>query len=293
MCTAEVFTQRAVAQVVPMPWHSFGGASGAFMLRADAQAISPFIGIDAFTMSQPVFGPHPHAGMSAVTLLLPESPGSVVNRDSLGDRSVIGPGDLHWTQAGRGMQHEEVPAKLGEATLGLQVFVNLAQVHKQAQPVAFKVRAAHMPSVNLGDGQLRVVAGRFRTLDGHTFESPIASDARWLTAGHMWDVTVQPDGQVALPVAKGDNAFAVLVGGAVRVDGREIEAHHALLFQRHGDALALKAGPAGLRAVVFTGIPIDEPIVAKGPFVGNSLHDLAAYAQAFQRGQMGDLAPTY
>lgn len=304
MCGSEVFTQRAVAQVLPMPWHSFGGDSGAFMLRAPDEAISPFIGIDAFTMSQPVFGPHPHAGMSAVTVLLPESPGRIVNRDSLGDRSTIEPGDIHWTQAGRGMQHEEVPAVRGQTTLGLQVFVNLARSHKQADPAAFKVKAAQMPCVDLGDGSsLRVVAGRFAPTHDALHTSPIAQDPRWLTHANVWDLTLAPHAQAALPVARGDNAFAVLNHGSAQVAGpdsadgqvaqHQVAAPHALLFDRVGDAIVLKAGAQGLRAVVFSGTPIDEPLVAKGPFVGNSLHDLAVYAQAFHRGDMGHLSPTY
>jgi redox-sensitive bicupin YhaK (pirin superfamily) len=293
MCAAEVLTQRVVAHVMPMPWHSFGGESGAYMLRADAAQISPFIGIDAFTMAQPVFGPHPHAGMSAVTVLLPESPSSVINRDSLGDRSRIEPGDIHWTQAGRGMQHEEVPAVPGQATLGLQVFVNLAAAHKQADPVAFKVRAADMPHVRFHEGSLRVVAGRFADLDGTEHVSPLALDKRWLTPGQIWDLTLNPHAQVVLPVARGHNAFAVVHAGLAQVGERSVPAQHAVLFERQGDVLNLQAGAQGLRAVIFSGAPIDEPLVAKGPFVGNTLHDLAAYAQAFQRGQMGQLSATY
>ena len=77
---------RRIAQIVPMPHHAFDAHSGAHMLRAAPEQISPFIGIDSYTMPQPFFGPHPHAGMSAVTLMLPEADGGFINRDSLGDQ---------------------------------------------------------------------------------------------------------------------------------------------------------------------------------------------------------------
>jgi redox-sensitive bicupin YhaK (pirin superfamily) len=97
MCGAELQSVKTVKAVVAMPYHGFDAHSGAHMLRADPADMDPFIGIDSYTMPQPFFGPHPHAGMSAVTLMLPEAEGGFINRDSLGDRSIIGPGDLHWT----------------------------------------------------------------------------------------------------------------------------------------------------------------------------------------------------
>ncbi|WP_088318155.1 pirin family protein [Kineosporia sp. R_H_3] len=71
--------------------------------------LDPFLSITDFRMSRPTFAPHPHAGFSAVTYMFRDSAGSFRNRDSLGDVSLIGPGDLHWTQAARGMMHEEIP----------------------------------------------------------------------------------------------------------------------------------------------------------------------------------------
>jgi hypothetical protein len=73
MCGAELQTVKTVKAVVAMPYHGFDAHSGAHMLRADPADMDPFIGIDSYTMPQPFFGPHPHAGMSAVTLMLPEA----------------------------------------------------------------------------------------------------------------------------------------------------------------------------------------------------------------------------
>lgn len=207
--------QRSIAQLVPMPHHAFDAHSGAHMLRAAPEQISPFIGIDSYTMPQPFFGPHPHAGMSAVTLMLPEADGGFINRDSLGDRSLIRPGDLHWTQAGRGMMHEEVPSEPGRSARGLQVFVNLARVHKQAEPVAFHVDREQMPTVSVPGGQVRVVAGEFK---GQA--SPITNDERWLTRVNMFDITLEAGANISVPVPAGDNAFFVLRSGSVVVQGQ-------------------------------------------------------------------------
>ncbi|MGL4574076.1 MAG: pirin family protein, partial [Burkholderiaceae bacterium] len=196
---------RSVKAVVEMPWHAFDANSGAHMLRADPSWLDPFIGIDSFVMPQPFFGPHPHAGMSAVTLMLPEADGGLINRDSLGDHSIIHPGDLHWTQAGRGMMHEEVPSRPGKAARGMQVFVNLATANKQADPAAFHIDHARMPVVQGQGSSVRVVAGEFA---GQA--SPIVQEARWLTRVNMLDITLQPGARLDVPIKAGDNAFFVL-----------------------------------------------------------------------------------
>ncbi len=280
-------TIRSTLQTLLMPYHAFDAHSGAHMLRAPAAQISPFIGIDSYTMPQPFFGPHPHAGMSAVTLMLPEADGGFINRDSLGDKSLIRPGDLHWTQAGRGMMHEEVPSEPGRAARGMQVFVNLARVHKQAEPVVFRVDHENMPTVAVPGGQMRVVAGE---LQGQA--SPIAGDARWLTRVNMLDITLQPGASLTLPVAAGDNAFFAMRSGSVVVGERTFTEPVALLWARDGDALTLTAGPAALRGVLFSGTPIDEPVFSGGPFMGNTAQDIAAYQRAFARGEMGSLSPS-
>ncbi len=281
-------TIRAIKSVIAMPYHGFDAHSGAHMLRAPAMDISPFIGVDAFVMPYPFFGPHPHAGMSAVTLMLPESEAGFINRDSLGDRSEIKPGDLHWTQAGRGMMHEEIPSVPGKAALGLQVFVNLSKANKQAAPVAFHVDSDAMAVVEIPGGQVRVVAGEFAGQ-----RSPITHDDRWLTRVNMLDVSLQPGASVHIPVAPGDNAFFVLRSGALVVEDAEHAAPIGVLFDTQGALAAVQAGYEALRGVFFSGTPIAEPLFPKGPFMGNTASDVAHYAAAFQRGEMGALSKSF
>ena len=285
MCGSELHSLRSIKAVIPTPYHPFDSHSGAFMLRADLADISPFIGTDSFTMPQPFFGPHPHAGMSAVTLMLPESVGGLINRDSLGDHSTIHPGDLHWLQAGRGMVHEEVPSQPGKAAQGFQVFVNLSAVHKQSEPVTFRVNSADIPVVQVEGGSVRVVAGHYA---GQS--SPISHHARWLTQVTMLDVTLQADATLNLPVKAGDNAFFVIRSGYFSALGRVDTAQAAIIFAADGAIAQLRAGNQNLRGVFFCGTPIAEPMFPKGPFMGNTAHDVAQYAARFQRGEMGALA---
>jgi redox-sensitive bicupin YhaK (pirin superfamily) len=285
---AEAGSVKAIRAIVPMSYHGFDQHSGVHMLRTDASWLDPFIGIDSFTMPRPFFGPHPHAGMSAVTVMLPEAEAGFINRDSLGDRSTIEPGDLHWTQSGRGMMHEEVPAVPGKAAHGLQVFVNLSQANKQADPVAFHVSHADMPQVPGEGSSVRVIAGEFAGC-----VSPIVQDARWLTRVNMLDVTLEPGAVLNFPVNAGDNSFFVIRSGSFSAPAGEIPAQAAIIFEADGLVVQLIAGREKLRGVFFSGTPLREPIYPKGPFMGNTAHDVAEYATRFQRGEMGSLSKSF
>lgn len=81
----------------------------------------PFLVFTEFYMSRPIFGPHPHAGVSVMTYMLPDSKGSFLNRDSAGDESIIEPGGIHVTQAGSGIKHDETPTVLGVDCHGFQI----------------------------------------------------------------------------------------------------------------------------------------------------------------------------
>ena len=289
MCGAELHPLMAIRAIVPMPYHGFDASSGAYMLRVNTSWIDPFIGVDSYTLRSNPFGPHPHAGMSAVSLTLPESEAGTINRDTMGDHSLISPGDLHWFQAGRGAMHEETPAVPGKTERGLQIFVNLSRANKAAEPVGLRVSHQDIPRLNFEGGSLRVVAGEFR---GQC--SPITKDARWLTRVQMLDISLQAGASIDIPVASGDNAFFVMCSGCFEhVAGTDI-AQSAIIFDassgRGMSAARIQAGSQALRGVFFSGTPLREPIVSGGPFTGNSQDDIMAYRSAFARGEMGYLS---
>ncbi len=295
MCGAELHPLKLISAVVAMPYHSFDGISGASMLRTDHALIDPFIGVDSYTLRSNPFGPHPHAGMSAVSLTLPESEAGTINRDSMGDHSLIAPGDLHWFQAGRGAMHEETPAAPGRTEQGLQVFVNLSRANKSAEPVGLRVKAADMPTIHVEGGSVRVVTGDFQ---GQS--SSIAHDPRWLTRVTMLDITLEPEACVDIPVQAGDNAFFVIRSGTFLNDFEGVAgidiAQSAIIFACSATAMQMariRAGKEKLRGVFFSGTPIKEPIYPGGPFMGNTQEDIMAYKRAFAKGEMGQLASSF
>ena len=293
---------RPVARLVSMPRHAFDGSTFAYMLRVEPQRlIDPFLGIDAFSMPQSYFLPHPHGGMSAITMLFDDSPGGVRNRDSTGDDSIIAAGDLHWTQAGRGIVHEETPSQLGAPALGLQIFVDMAPEHKYQLAAVFKVKRSDMPVMRTADMTLTAVAGDLPDGSGH---SPIGDDARWSTKVAMWDIRVAAHGTLRLPVPTLHNVFFVLRSGSLVFSSTHgdqvVDEPTAVVWNPvdlstpvAGNEVMLQAGADGFHGVMFHGKPIGESVVQHGPFTGNNRQDIANYMQSFHDGDMGTLEPSF
>jgi redox-sensitive bicupin YhaK (pirin superfamily) len=267
---------RTIVERYETPWHSFrGGASGAWMLHpAAAHALDPVVIVDHFRMSEPTFPPHPHAGFSAVTYLFEDSEGGFVNRDSLGHTLPIEPGALHWTQAGSGVLHEEIPPVPGRAAHGLQIFVNSPAALKMSAPAMFHRRADEIAIVEPKPGaRVRVVLGAFGGVDARIgAHTPIT----------LLDITLSPHAALDVPLPVGERAFAV-VGG---------DAPHALRFADEGGHVHLDGGAGGAHVALLSGRPIDEPMFPKGPFIGSSAAQVTDMIRRFQSGAMGALAPT-
>lgn len=282
---------RSVQVSAVLPMHRGGPGFTSFSLRGFAGfSLDPFLSLDDFHMSEPTFPPHPHAGFSAVTYMFEDSPGAFTNRDSLGDRSRIGPGALHWTQAGRGMMHEEIPERRGVDCHGVQMFVNLRAEHKAAPPRAFHVAPGDVPEVVPAPG------ARVRVLAGEALGKRSPLDAL-LTPILFLDVRLDAGADVSIPIDPASTAFVLSVSGEGSVGPTDrahpLAAHGAVGLERDGDAIQLRAGARGLSVLVGAGRPIGEPVVFGGPFVMTRREDVAEGFARFSRGEMGRLSPSF
>ncbi|HAJ46452.1 MAG TPA: hypothetical protein DCL54_07725, partial [Alphaproteobacteria bacterium] len=168
--------------------------------------MDPFLNIDVFAMDRPIFPPHPHAGFSALTYILPESPTGFRNRDSLGHDLTIRPGSLHWTTAGSGVMHEEVPLEQGKTALGLQIFVNLAIAKKRMAPGYLHLHAEDVPVVKSHGAAARVLLG-----ESGGKPSPLNPP----TPVRMIDVALEPGAKFTQDLSATENAFVFVMSGAL------------------------------------------------------------------------------
>lgn len=252
-------------------------------------AMDPLVMVDHYRMTKPTFGPHPHAGLSAVTVLFEDSTGTFHNRDSLGNDFDLLPGDLYWLKAGSGVIHDESP-RAGANIHGLQVFVNLPAIEKKRAPKSLHVKAENMPLLENGDSRVRVVLGEsngvagqqspalpMTILDGHIhansfYSHPLREEE------NAWIYAIEGE----LIVMTGGKPVRLLSGQAIAISGlRSATDHEIHLFNK-------EAEPAHF--ALFSAEPINEVFVQKGPFVMSSEADIAQIEADYAAGKLGHLA---
>jgi redox-sensitive bicupin YhaK (pirin superfamily) len=244
--------------------------------------LDPLIGFDHFELTSDVFGPHPHAGMSAVSYLFEDS-GHYHNLDSSGTDITITPGSLMWTWAGRGIVHTEFPVPEGSRVHGMQIFVNTAASRKQQLPLALFIDGRDMPVVSTKGTAVKVVTGRTEAgsnptetpdrltfLDisieqGHTFQHE-------LPAG--WTATIYAMSGKA--VFANDHKSWIVATGQVLAAGRS-DRQEMLVLTAVSDA----------RIILLSGKPVGEPIFSAGAMAMGSEEELGKAISDFEEGRMG------
>lgn len=247
-------------------------------IAASAHGIDPVLVFTEFHMDRPIFGPHPHAGVSVMTYLLPDSAGSFLNRDSLGDRSEIPPGGLHITQAGRGVHHDEVPLVTGTDAHGFQIWINHREVDRWVEPRAMHAMAHEVPEVREDGALVRIVHGTY---------AGRATPYRMVTDVTLLHVQLAAGAAITLPAA--EMAFAYGVRGSAAADGGALGAQVLLVYGAEGEACRLEAGGEGAEFMYVTATPIGEPIVYGGPFVMTTAEQMRETQRRYARGEMGRL----
>ena len=243
--------------------------------------MDPLIMVDHFTMSEPTFGPHAHAGISAVSVLFEDSTGSFRNRDSLGNDIELAPGDLYWLKAARGAVHDEAPTP-GSRTHALQIFVNLPAAQKQNMPNARHVPADEMPVIEGPDHRVRVMTGKSNGVLGAT------TPAMPFT---ILDIALQANGSFNHRADPGDASWLHVIRGEIEVeiDGTRHRLGHDTALATHGaDEIHLLSGKGG-QAVLLSGAPLREAFVQKGPFAMSDTDQLAAVIAAHEAGEFGSV----
>ena len=254
-----------------------------------AGAMSPLVLADHFVMTGPTFDLHPHAGMSAVTVLFENSHGTMSSHDSVHNDHHIEPGDLHWTLAGRGIVHTQRPEGSNARLDGLQLFVNLPAKLKRIAPCTFLLRAADVPLIQTPGVRLRLLAG---SLEGK--QSPLTVPQSILIV----DGTLSHEAETSIPLQAGWNLWIYARRGALAI---KVAGECDDVTLSHGEATAI----ATLREtkvtiqcidgesafVAIAGPAINEPVVQLGPFVMNSQEEAQQAVADYQAGKFGSVLP--
>ncbi|MBK8848466.1 MAG: pirin family protein [Bacteroidetes bacterium] len=243
-------------------------------------AFEPFLVFTEFHMDKAIFGPHPHAGVSVMTYMMPDSKGSFLNRDSRGDKSIIEPGGIHVTQAGSGVKHDEVPAIDGIDCHGFQIWINHSDKNRLVEPKAFHAFSKDVPEYNSDNIKLRVLQGTYENL---------TSSIDLVTKTILFDITLQPNSSIELNTK--EMAFIHLLAGEITISERAISSSSMITFEKTGDKIKVNSGSQTSNFLFASGTPHNEPIVHGGPFVMTTHEQMTATQQRLQRGEMGTLLP--
>ena len=249
----------------------------------------PFLLLDDFRNDNPEeylagFPWHPHRGIETITYVLA---GTVEHGDSLGNRGDIAAGDIQWMTAGSGIIHQEMPK--GDPTgrmHGFQLWANLPAALKMTPPRYQEIKAPDVPVVTDDDGtRARVVCGSFWGKTGPV--DGIAADPSYL------DVSVSPGKRKTLPVETTRHAFAYVFAGSGRfcnasaplavptegggwldTDPPVAADNRSLVLFDQGDEVVVQAGDEGIRFLLISGQPLQEPVAWYGPIVMNTQQQL-------------------
>ena len=249
----------------------------------------PFLLFDDFRNDRPEqfqagFPWHPHRGIETITYVLA---GTVAHGDSLGNAGTLGSGDVQWMTAGSGIIHQEMPKGDAAGRMhGFQLWANLPRALKMTTPRYQDVTAADIPTITDDDGtHVRVICGSFWGKRGPV--EGIAADPRYL------DVSVPPGKRRRIEVPLNANAFAYVFAGsgtfrdasapqlvATEMIGQGDEpiltdtGNRSLVVFDRGDEITVQAGEEGIRFLLVSGRPIEEPVAWYGPIVMNTEAEL-------------------
>ena len=256
----------------------------------DPSELDPFLLFDDFRNEHPQdyikgFPWHPHRGIETITYVLS---GTVDHGDSLGNVGTLGAGDVQWMTAGSGILHQEMPHGNAKGQMhGFQLWGNLPSAQKMTAPRYQDVTAADIPEVIDDDGtRVKIIVGHFWGKTGPV--DGIAADPQYL------DVFVPAGVRKIFRIDTYRRAFAYVFEGAAafsdasvptgvllekevagqEVNIRDLSGDRTLIRFGTGDEVTVQAGPDGVRFLLISGAPIQEPVAWHGPIVMNTQEEL-------------------
>jgi hypothetical protein len=264
----------------------------------------PFLLLDDFRNENPRdylagFPWHPHRGIETVTYVLA---GEMEHGDSLGNKGKMGAGDVQWMTAGSGILHQEMPHGDQHGRMhGFQLWANLPAALKMTAPRYQDIRSAEIPEVTEDDGtKARVICGEFWGQQGPV--SGVATESN--VAARYVDISVPPMTRKRIKVETTRNAFAYVFAGAGTFrDASDPQAvltesaidpnaapvydakNHSLVLFDRGDEIVVQAGPEGMRFLLVSGRPLEEPVAWYGPIVMNTQAELRQAMSELQTGK--------
>ena len=250
--------------------------------------ISPFIMMDyaspkefSKTNERRGVGEHPHRGFETVTF---SYQGEVEHRDSSGGGGIIKPGDVQWMTAGSGVVHDEFHSvnfsQEGGVFEMVQLWINLPKKNKMTKPKYQELKSKDIPRIYLGKGtELRVIAGNYQGSEG---------PSNTFTVINIYDIASKNSNNISLNFKNNTNTIILIMNGELQIDKKIFKEKNILIFEQDGENINCKISK-DFKGLILNSEPIDEPIVAHGPFVMNTKKEILEAIEDFHNGKMGNI----
>lgn len=279
-------SQRSLKTVIPSIATSDG--AGVKLRRSlgasQLQRHDPFLMLDEFYSDDPDdylagFPSHPHRGFETVTYMLD---GRMQHKDSGGNTGDLGPGDVQWMTAARGIIHSEMPQQTEGRMRGFQLWLNLPAKEKMKPAAYADIPAGDIPVASLPGGvKVKVIAGEYFGSEGKV-QGPIQGLS---TEPFFYDLHLPADAAIEVKLPSAHNAFLYAYEGDASVgEDRKALPHRAAGILSSGDRVRVVAGASGARVLLLAGKPIGEPVVQYGPFVMNTRQEIEQAIHDYQSG---------
>ncbi|KAA8902624.1 hypothetical protein TRICI_005842 [Trichomonascus ciferrii] len=243
-----------------------------------AKNLTPFLMLDHLVSTGGGFPDHPHRGQETVTYVLK---GNVDHEDFTGSKGTIGPGDLQFMTAGRGIVHAEMPRKddQGRDPEIMQLWVDLPKHLKDCEPRYRDLMAKEVPIAKPSDEvEIKVISG-----ESHGVKS--VQDLAY-TPVVFYDYNVKAGAKAVQPVPEDFNVFLYILNGSITINGETIPEHHSVIFEDSGNSINIEADESA-RFILVGGKRLDQPVVQFGPFVETSQQRIMAAFRDYQTGKNG------
>ncbi len=225
-------------------------------------------------------GVHPHRGFETVTFAIK---GEVEHRDSSGGGGVISPGDVQWMTAASGVVHDEFHSdkftREGGVFSMVQLWVNLASEFKMSEPKYQSIKSEEFDRVSEDGHEVKVIAGSYKDHKGvcSTY-SPI----------NVFEVNFSKNSEFEYFCLEKMTTLVLILDGEVEISNENYVKEQALAIEKDGDKYSLRA-KKGSKLLIFSGVPIEEPVASYGPFVMNTKEELVQAVEDFNANRMGNL----
>ena len=241
--------------------------------------LDPFLMLDHFNVKLPGgFPDHPHRGFETVTYM---QEGEVFHEDFKGNKGRLGPGDLQWMTAGKGILHAEMPGSWEQEAIGFQLWINLASKNKFCEPGYQEISKDKVLIAKKDGVTAKVIAGEALGAKGPIY-------AR--TPALYLDIKMEPNSKFEQVIPKGWNSFSYVYKGRAYYgeSKKEVKTNSvALLKKDDKEVLLIETKGEEAQLIIIAGQPLNEPMVQYGPFVLSDEKELAKTFEDYRFGKNG------